>query len=106
MVLISRWTFVFLILHNLTAIASYIAFILSKDEVCTQCVETAYFVKKILDEVLLFLIVLAVPGGYLIAWLGQCICRIDDDRTTLEMEKIDKVYQEVNNFLNSIKCSV
>lgn len=96
MVLISRWIFVFLILHNLTAIASYVAYILTKDEVCPKCFETATLVSKILEEVVLFLIMLAVPGSYLIAWLCQCICGIDDDRNTLEMEKIDKVYQEVN----------
>ena len=113
MVLISRWVYVFLILHNLTAIASYGAYIATKDEVnCDQaisnCVDTAALVKTILDEVLLFLIVLAVPGSYLIAWLCQCLCGMIDDtcydeRTTLELEKIDKVYQEVNNILRFIK---
>ena len=72
----------------------------TKEEVCVECFETATFVKKILDEVVLFLIVLAVPGSYLIAWLCQCVCGIDDDRTSLEMDKIDKVYQEVNLFLH------
>lgn len=91
-VLISRWTFVFLILHNLTAIASYVAFLLSKDEICSSCVEMAVFVKPIFDEVLLLLVVLAVPGSYLIAGLCQCVCGIDDDRNALEMEKIDKVW--------------
>ena len=71
----------------------------TKEEVCVKCFETAQFVQKILDEVALFLIVLAVPGSYLIAWLCQCICGIDDDRTSLEMDKIDKVYQEVILFL-------
>ena len=71
----------------------------TKEEVCVTCFETAQFVQKILDEVALFLIVLAVPGSYLIAWLCQCICGIDDDRTSLEMDKIDKVYQEVILFL-------
>ena len=99
-VLISRWTFTFLILHNLAAMASYGAYIAIKDEVCSYCAETATFVKHILDEVVLFLIVLAVPGSYLIAWLCQCICGIDDDSTSLEMDKIDKVYQEVNLFLH------
>ena len=70
----------------------------TKEEVCVKCFETAQFVQKILDEVALFLIVLAVPGSYLIAWLCQCVCGIDDDRTSLEMDKIDKVYQEVNLF--------
>ena len=96
-VLISRWIFVFLILHNLTAMASYGAYIASKYEVCPDCLDTAAFVRNILEEVLLFLIVLAVPGSYIIAWLCQCICGIDDDRNTLEMDKIDKVYQEVNS---------
>jgi uncharacterized membrane protein len=99
-VLISRWTFAFLILHNLAAMASYGAFIAIKEDVCSYCLETASFVKLILDEVVLFLIVLAVPGSYLIAWLCQCICGVDDDSTSLEMEKIDKVYQEVNLFLH------
>ena len=71
----------------------------TKEEVCVTCFETAQFVQKILDEVALFLIVLAVPGSYFIAWLCQCICGIDDDRTSLEMDKIDKVYQEVILFL-------
>ena len=99
-VLISRWTFTFLILHNLTAMASYGAYIAIKEEVCSSCLDTATTVKQILDEVVLFLIVLAVPGSYLIAWLCQCICGIDDDSTSLEMDKIDKVYQEVNLFLH------
>ena len=102
MVLISRWTYIFLILHNLTALASYGAYIASKPEVCSSCVDTAVDVKIYLDEVLLFLIVLAVPGSYLIAWLCQCVCGIDDDRSTLEMDKIDKVYQEVT-FYNFCK---
>ena len=99
-VLISRWTFAFLILHNLAAMASYGAYIATKDEVCSFCLETATLMQQILDEVVLFLIVLAVPGSYLIAWLCQCICGIDDDSTSLEMDKIDKVYQEVNLFLH------
>ena len=98
-VLISRWTFAFLVLHNFTAMARYGAYMATKEEVCVTCFETAQFVQKILDEVALFLIVLAVPGSYLIAWLCQCICGIDDDRTSLEMDKIDKVYQEVILFL-------
>ena len=99
-VLISRWTFTFLILHNLTAMASYGAYIAIKEEVCSSCLDIATTVKQILDEVVLFLIVLAVPGSYLIAWLCQCICGIDDDSPSLEMDKIDKVYQEVNLFLH------
>ena len=78
--------------------ARYGAFMATKEEVCVTCFETAVFVQKILDEVALFLIVLAVPGSYLIAWMCQCVCGIDDDRTSLEMDKIDKVYQEVNLF--------
>ena len=89
-----------MILHNLTAMASYGAYIAIKEEVCSSCLDTATTVKQILDEVVLFLIVLAVPGSYLIAWLCQCICGIDDDSTSLEMDKIDKVYQEVNLFLH------
>ena len=72
------------------------AYLLSKDEICSSCVDMAVFVKAILEEVVLFLVVLAVPGSYLIAGLCQCVCGIDDERNTLEMEKIDKVYQEVN----------
>jgi len=91
-ILISRWTFAFLVLHNLTAMARYGAYMATKEEVCVTCFETAQFVQKILDEVALFLIVLAVPGSYLIALLCQGICGIDDDRTSLEMDKIDKVW--------------
>lgn len=99
-VLMSRWTFAFLILHNLTAIAAYSAYIAAKDEVCKTlyndgCADVVVDVKNILDEVLLFLIVLAVPGSYLIASLCQCCCGLDSDQNSLEMEKIDKVYQEV-----------
>jgi hypothetical protein len=93
----SRWTFAFLILHNLTAIAAYSAYIAAKDEVCKTlyndgCPDAVVDVKNILDEVLLFLIVLAVPGSYLIASLCQCCCGLDSDQNSLEMEKIDKVW--------------
>ena len=89
----SRWTFAFLILHNLTAIAAYSAYIAAKDEVCKTlyndgCPDVVVDVKNILDEVLLFLIVLAVPGSYLIASLCQCCCGLDSDQNSLEMEKI------------------
>jgi hypothetical protein len=102
-VLMSRWTFAFLILHNLTAIAAYSAYIAAKDEVCKTlyndgCPDVVVDVKNILDEVLLFLIVLAVPGSYLIASLCQCCCGLDSDQNSLEMDKIDKVYQEVKHF--------
>lgn len=94
-VLISRWTFAFLILHNLTEIASYGALIASKGEVCTDCWEVAIVVEGILKEVAFLLVLLAVPCSYLIAFLAHCVLGVDDESTLVEMEKIDKVYQEV-----------
>ena len=91
MVIISRWTFAFLILHNVAALAAFGGFIASKNEVCSGC-EEAVLVKQIADEVALFLVILAVPLSYLIAWLSQRLCGIDDDVYSMELQKIDKVY--------------
>lgn len=94
-VLISRWIFVFLLLHNLTTMASYGASVASRVPYFEDA-RTAAFVHRILDEVLLGIIVLAVPVSYLIALAAKCCCGVDNDTDNVEM---DKIYQEVKNSL-------
>lgn len=94
-VLISRWTFTFYLLHNLTAIASYAAYVTGRIPEQTHDPETVSLVQRSLDEVLLLLIVLAIPVSYLIGVLGQCCCSGRGQSAEVEMAKMDKIYQEV-----------
>ena len=96
--LVSRWTFAFLLLHNLAAIASYAANVAAAVPGLTRDIETTVVVYRSLDEVLLLLIVLAVPVSYLAGVCAHCCACYDGDAAAadVEMDKMDKIYQEVN----------
>ena len=87
----SRWTFVFLVLHNLTAIASFGATVAARVP-SFNVAETASIVHRSLDEAKLLLLVLAVPFSYIIAALANCCCGVDDESDQVEM---DKIYSDV-----------
>ena len=98
---VSRWTFAFLLLHNLCAAGSFAATVCART--LTEGWEEAADAHRMLDEVALFLIVLCVPASYLVGAVGQRCCGARSE-AELEMEKMDKIYQEVR-FSSPCICS-
>ncbi len=94
-VTVSRWTFAFLLLHNLCAAGSFAATVCART--LTEGWEEAADAHRMLDEVALLLIVLCVPASYLVGAMGQRCCGARSE-AELEMEKMDKIYQEVRIF--------
>ncbi len=90
---VSRWTFTFLLLHNLTSVASYAATVCSKTLPDGQW-QKATLAHRILEEVALLLMVLCMPVSYLVGVMGQRCCGAKS-QAELESEKMDKIYQEV-----------
>lgn len=94
-VLMARWTYVFLVLHNLTEMASFASGVVARLPT-TEDYETVSLVHRCLDEAKYFVIVLAVPFSYVIAGLANCCCGVDDQSDShVEMDGMDKIYQEV-----------
>ena len=87
-----------LLLHNLVAIASYAATVAAIVPGLADDPVRASTVHQILEEVLLLVLVLGVPGSYVVGvLLGCCCCGEGDgeEDRQLEMDKVDKIYQEV-----------
>ena len=61
-------------------------------------IEVTSTLHRVLDEVALLLIVLAVPMSYLVGVCGQSCpgCAGSGNPSDVEMEKMDKIYQEVS----------
>eukprot|EP00095_Tigriopus_kingsejongensis_P009822 snap_masked-scaffold1100_size62683-processed-gene-0.3 protein:Tk09822 transcript:snap_masked-scaffold1100_size62683-processed-gene-0.3-mRNA-1 annotation:"lipoma hmgic fusion partner-like 3 isoform 1" len=93
-VVVSRWVFAFLLLHNLTAMASFGTFVAILVPGLTSETTNAILAHRILDEVAFFLIVLAIPVSYVFGVMcyGCCMGRTQGE---VEMDKMDKIYQEV-----------
>ncbi|CAB4061084.1 SLC6A7 [Lepeophtheirus salmonis] len=96
-ILISRWIFIFLLLHNLTDIAWGI--IIALRFFLEDVINDTDFVliQDIFDEVKFVLIVLAIPFSYAVSLAVRTCCSHDEDAKNLEMDKIDKIYEEVWN---------
>jgi hypothetical protein len=72
---VARWTFTFLLIHNLISMASYAITVISR---LPSTVKVGKFVTihLALDEAMLFVVVLAAPFSYLIGMLAQCCCGV------------------------------
>jgi len=92
-VLVARWTYSFLLLHNCVAIAAYAITVVTKVPSELE-VEQLLLASVILEEVALVLITLAVPFSYITGLLAQCCCGISRDNN-MEMDKVDKIYTDV-----------
>lgn len=92
-VLVARWTFAFLLIHNLVAMASYAISVIARLP-STSDVDKYVLVHNALDEAALFIAVLAVPVSYLIGSCAHCCCGMDRQQD-VEMDKMDKIYQDV-----------
>ena len=81
-VLVARWTFSFLLIHNLVAMTNFAFTVIIRLEVDN---DLAYFIiaHDILNEIELILVVLSVPMSYL---MGMCCCGIARGND-MEMDK-------------------
>jgi len=96
---VARWTFTFVLLHNLSAMASYGATVavsvgVNKPGFEGVDIEDATIVHQAMDEVELFFMACAVPIAYLLG-LATTGCCGGTDEADVEMAKMDKIYQEV-----------
>jgi len=92
-VLVARWTYVFLLLHNCVDIAAYAVTVVTKVP-SERDLEQLNLALVVLQEVALILITIAVPFSYITGLLAQCCCGISRDNT-MEMDKVDKIYTDV-----------
>jgi len=93
-VLVARWTYAFLLIHNVVSIASYATNVISRlPQSTSDLISISILCHKILEEVSVFTIVMAIPTSYLVGVMSQCCCGVsrDDD---LEMDKVDKIYAD------------
>ena len=81
-VLVARWTFSFLLIHNLVVMTNFALNLSTKLNVETG-LEYFIIAHDILNEIELILVVLSVPMSYL---MGMCCCGIARDND-MEMDK-------------------
>ena len=93
MVIVARWTYALLFLHNLVAMAAYAVKVVTKVPSDLD-LELFIFSGNVMDEVALALIVLSVPFSYVVGMLAQCCCGVSRE-TNMEMDKVDKIYTDV-----------
>ena len=93
-VIVSRWTFAFLLLHNLVQMASYAVYVVTTVPSERDDLQSLGLIVTILNEVALLLIVLAVPFSYIVGVLAQC-CGLSSRDNNMEMDKVDKIYTDV-----------
>ena len=89
MVIVARWTYALLFLHNLVAMAAYAVKVVTKVPSDLD-LELFIFSGNVMDEVALALIVLSVPFSYVVGMLAQCCCGVSRE-TNMEMDKVDKI---------------
>lgn len=94
-VIVARWTYAFLLIHNLVTCTSYAINCVTRYEVQGEDIDlsTLTLIHKILEEVAVFVIVLAIPTSYLIGLAAQCCCGVSRDND-MEMDKVDKIYSD------------
>ncbi len=92
-VVVARWTYAWLLIHNLVSMASYaiIVITLLPD---TQNLGVFTLAHRALEEAVMFTIVLCVPASYLIGILASCCCGVQGGNA-MEMDKVDKIYTDV-----------
>ena len=93
MVIVARWTYAMLFLHNLVAMAAFAVKVVTKVPSDLD-LEQFTFSGNVLDEVALALIVLSVPFSYVVGMLAQCCCGVSRENN-MEMDKVDKIYTDV-----------
>jgi len=94
-VLSARWTFVFLVLHNLAEIGSFVATTLARYTTDFDTVITSSTVHRSLEEAKYFLFLLAVPFSYVVAAICNCCCGVDRlPEVNFEMDGVDKEYSQ------------
>lgn len=89
----ARWTYAVLLLHNMATMASYAMAVISRLPE-TKEVNKFVTIQLALNETYLFLIVMAVPMGYVFGMCATCCCGVSRDND-LEMDKVDKIYTDV-----------
>jgi len=87
-ILVSRWTYSFLLLHNLVAITRLVIDIITRLDGLVEDTSTFTLTHEILSEIELILVILAIPMSYL---MGSCPCR----RNVRELDTVDKIYTDV-----------
>jgi len=92
-VIVARWTYAMLFLHNLVAMAAFAVKVVTKVPSDLD-LEQFTFSGNVLDEVALALIVLSVPFSYVVGMLAQCCCGVSRENN-MEMDKVDKIYTDV-----------
>ena len=94
MVLIARWTYAFLLLHNLASIAAFAISVITREDSERSDLDKLDTILKILEEVSLILVTLSVPFSYIIGLMAQCCCGVSRENN-MEMDKVDKIYTDV-----------
>jgi len=92
-VLVARWTFSFLLIHNLVTMTNFAFSIIIRLQVETG-LDKFIIAHDILNEIELILVVLSVPMSYLMGIWAQCCCGIARGND-MEMDKVDKIYTDV-----------
>jgi hypothetical protein len=92
---VARWTFSFLLLHNLAAMVSYGATVAITAPGLDLDAGDATIVHQAFDEAELFLMVCAVPVAYLVGLATARCCCGGGEVTDVEMAKMDKIYDVV-----------
>ena len=94
MVLVARWTYAFLLIHNLVTFAQYAIFIITRLDFYPSHLSILTIIHSAFHEVVFFTIVLCVPISYLIGFAAQSCCGISRG-ADMEMDKVDKIYTDV-----------
>ena len=106
-VLVARWTYSFLLIHNLIACASYALKVILRiprsPDTSPGTIELQFgremfeiseaqivLISDALDEAALLVILLSVPTSYLVGMCGS-----SRDTVDMEMDKVDKIYTDV-----------
>ena len=84
-VLVARWTFSFLLIHNLVTMTNFAFSIIIRLQVETG-LDKFIIAHDILNEIELILVVLSVPMSYLMGIWAQCCCGIARGND-MEMDK-------------------
>jgi len=81
-VIVTRWTYAFLLIHNLVAIANYILNTLISLRI-EEILSGLYYYelsRKILDEIELFTVILSVPISYVFGMIIHCCCGVSESQ--------------------------
>jgi len=80
-VIVTRWTYSFLLIYNLVSIGSYVLFILiNLKSLETENLKYLELARDILIEVELFTVVLSVPTSYVFGMIIHCCCGVSESQ--------------------------